>query len=537
MRAFEKLYADIYSAPKKDPNHEQLEKEAESWFSQIRAEYSEAIGERKWAEIDPTVDRSKIVEELRKTKNTAPGDDGIYYCHLKNLPASALDYLATIYENTTRCCYFPSMWKNGLTVLIQKPGKDPSYTSNYRPITLLVALGKVLERVINRKLSDYLEREQIIPESQAGFRVGRSTQDQLFKLSQDAATAVKNGTVTIASFFDVHKSYDKVWIEGLALKMHKARIPQPMIALLVDYLCNRIIRLKVGETMSSPIGLECGLPQGSIIAPALHNIWVHDIPTPPAPPPGLGLGLGLVNTKMSQFADDIATWSNAENARVARTRLQKFNDSISKWCKRWKIKLSTEKTQVIGFTRDKGLDTDQVYQVIDGTRINHQEKVTFLGISLDSNMSWRSQSSSLQTRLKQRIGVFASITGSVNFPRASNEVSIAILKAMIEPLVYYAPVVLCARSKFMFEQQDKLLAQAGRLALHIPKTISRKYVQDKTNISPSQERTLKLAVQYLSDPKRSSSVKAAFKQAVKQKSGTRPRTITPGSAISVYISK
>lgn len=528
---FKNLYEEIFRAPDTDPTNLNLETQAAECFSQIRAKYAGRIGEHEWTEIDPVVTRPKIVDELRRTKNTAPGDDGIHYHHIRNLPISALDYLAEIYEKCIRCCYFPTKWKSGVTALIQKPGKDPSSAANYRPITLLVALGKVLERVVNRKLTAYLEEHHTIPETQAGFRVGRSTQDQLFKLCQDVTTAINNDMTTIASFFDVEKSYDKVWKEGLSLKMVAAKIPEPMIALLVDYLCNRKIRLKVGKTLSSPISLHCGLPQGSILAPSLHNVWVHDIPRPPEPMARL---FGA-HVRLSQFADDIATWSTARNVRDARNQLQIYNNKITKWCRSWKIKLSPAKSKVIGFTKDRKLNRDLIYQVIDDTKIEHEDQVTFLGITLDYNMSWKSHSASLQKKLKQRVGTFAAITGSVNHPRADNEMSITILKAMIEPVVYYAPSVLCARSKKSFEQQDKLLAQAGRLALHIPKTIGRKYVQENASISPSHDRTLKLAHQYLSDNKRSSSVKESFQKAVAKIPTKRTRVITPGEAISTYI--
>lgn len=69
--------------------------------------------------------------------------------------------------------------------------------------------------------------------------------------------------------------------------------------------------------------------------------------------------------------------------------------------------------------------------------MKHEDQATFLGILFVSNMSWKSQSSVVQTRLKQRTGLFAEITGSVKHPRANNEISLKILHAMIEPVMYY----------------------------------------------------------------------------------------------------
>ena len=137
----------------------------------------------------------------------------------------------------------------------------------------------------------------------------------------------------------------------------------------------------------------------------------------------------------------------------------------------------------------------------------------------------------LVKKLKQRVGLFASITGTIHHPRANNELSLKIMKAMIEPVIYYAPSALCSRPQKYFEDQDKFLAKAGRLALHIPKTIGRKYVQENASISPSKERTLELALQYITNDKRSPSVKESFEKSKPRNPPGARHQKTPGEAI------
>ena len=95
---------------------------------------------------------------------------------------------------------------------------------------------------------------------------------------------------------------------------------------------------------------------------------------------------------------------------------------------------------------------------------------------------------------------------------------------MIEPVVYYAPAVLCARTDSAFEKQDKLLARAARLALHIPKTISINYVQKRANITPSKDRTMQLAIKYLGDSKRSQSVKDMYQQGMRRETSQEDKS-------------
>lgn len=524
--AFQELYRGIYQRPEANPQYLQIEEDANSYYSHLRDRYSSEIAEHCWREISPTVGRSDVTRELKKTKDTAPGSDGISYAHLKNLPVCAYDYLAKIFECSIKSCYFPTDWKSGLVKLIPKTGKDHSSVLNYRPITLLVTLGKVFERIIKSKLNPFIESNNILPESQAGFRQARSTQDQLFKLAQDAAESVNTGGITIASFFDVQKAYDKVWLQGLALKMRNCGIPETMTALLMDYASNRTIHIKLNNSLSDSVCMHCGLAQGSIINPILHNIWVSDIPQPGQAPSEQR----HTKIKLSQFADDIATWVNARKTSVARSVLQEYNDTILEYCRKWKITLSPGKTQVIGFGDQKYMRKEEVFQVIEDQSVNHSDSITFLGIQFDSDMTWRSHSEALRTRLKQRIGLFPSITGSVRHPRADNKLCLRILKSMIVPLIYYAPTVLCARTKHHFEQQDQLIARAARLALHIPRTIGRPYVQSRAGIQCSQERTRELARKYLTDPRRSISLKEAYKKAVVHVP-TRTTIMTPGQAL------
>ena len=95
--------------------------------------------------------------------------------------------------------------------------------------------------------TSYNERNNIIPDSQSGFRANRSTQDQLFRLINDAATSIGKGEHTMVTCFDIEKAYDKIWREGLALKLKMIKLPETLIALILDFLSNRQIQLKVND--------------------------------------------------------------------------------------------------------------------------------------------------------------------------------------------------------------------------------------------------------------------------------------------------
>lgn len=496
LQIFERHYQEIFRAYERDPNN-QLETMAYQYEHELVDKYSD-VKVRPWPpEIDICISRSHLVHILNRVKNTSPGEDEIYYWHIKNLPCDGLDYLAILYQTCLESCYFPVKWKKGRVTLLQKPGKDHSHAKNYRPITLLPALGKIFERLIGEIIVKYTDERGIIPETQSGYRKFHSTQDQLYRLSEDASRSVVNGSVTIATCFDVEKAFDRLWKEGLSLKLQSANLPEPMIATLINYLSNRSVEIKIEDLISKPISLGTGTPQGSCLSGLIWNLWLHDIPQPdPAE-----------NVHLSQYADDIASWANASDHLTARHQLQKYNNKLVNWCEKWKLQLSASKTQVIAFTKKKKLRRNFVFQQIGTSKVVHSDKVTFLGVTFDYNMSWNSHSDMLQKKLKQRIKMFAGITGTRRYPRADSRTSLKILKSMIEPLLYYAPTATCAKPDRHFKNQDTLILRAARLSLHLPSTVTREYVVSKANLLPSNERTKTLARNYIQNENRSILVK------------------------------
>lgn len=239
-------------------------------------------------------------------------------------------------------------------ILLPKPNKDLTNTKSYRPLTMLPAIGKSFERVINEDLSDVLETNQKLPETQSGFRKKRSTQDPLFKIAQDGTTAKNLGQVLIATLFDIEKAFDKMWIQAAILKMRNIGIAEHTIALLQSYLTNRTIQLKINKTYSDPITLRAGTPQGGVLSPTIFGIWVGDIPKPSK------------KERLSQYADDIGTWSRGRNEVTVREQLQKYNNKMTSWCRKSRISLSAAKTQVTAISKKDVQNPNSIYQVIDG---------------------------------------------------------------------------------------------------------------------------------------------------------------------------
>ena len=144
----------------------------------------------------------------------------------------------------------------------------------------------------------------------------------------------------VAAFLDVEKAFDNVWNNGLRYKTFMLDLPTKMTRGLSDFLVGRVIQVNVNGFLSDKISFAAGVPQGSVLSPLLFLIYVSDLPKPHH----------RQNSK-SQFVDGTALWAASKNVQFAAKLLRKDLRKLAKWCAKWRIKLSPEKTKVIIFSR------------------------------------------------------------------------------------------------------------------------------------------------------------------------------------------
>ncbi|PIK52472.1 hypothetical protein BSL78_10630 [Apostichopus japonicus] len=308
---------------------------------------------------------------LKHASNTSPGRDGIQYLHLKAAPPILLEALSMIYTASFKIGHIPKIWKSATTIVIPKPGKDHKHPGSYRPISLLPVLGKCLEKIIARRLYKFIEDYNIIPDSQAGIRRNRSTTDQLFHFLQHTSTHRTKGHHTIAAFFDAEKAFDRMWHEGLLLKLRKYNLPTKLTRWIASFLSHRTTNFKIGSSFSSPLHITTGTPQGSTISPILYTMYVGDIPQPENR-----------FTQISQYADDIAIWTSHINPVRTEEYLQQYINRINQWCHDWRLELNPKKSQILYIAKHNRLRR-QPYLTLNNAIIPVTNQVRFLGIHID----------------------------------------------------------------------------------------------------------------------------------------------------------
>ena len=145
-------------------------------------------------EHEDAITREDLNRSFKEAKfRKASGDDDIPHEFLKNLGEKARKYILHMYNRTWNGEEVPQKWRRAVIKPLLKDGKDPSWTTSYRPISLTACLGKNLEKIIADRLNGYLEENNLLNANQAGFRSERCTADQVLKLVQTATDAQQRG--------------------------------------------------------------------------------------------------------------------------------------------------------------------------------------------------------------------------------------------------------------------------------------------------------------------------------------------------------
>ena len=261
--------------------------------------------------------------------------------------------------------------------MLVKPDKPPSQTTSYQPISLLGAIMKRFERVIEKRLQKHLEGNAFFSKYQSDFKKSKSTNDHLFRLSQTVMESFNQGEHVILAFLDAEKAFDNVWHNGLRYEIYQLHLPTKLCRWLSDFLVGRVIQVQTEGFLSPKVYPKAGVPQGLNLSPLLFLIYVNDMPNP-----------SHHQTDKSQFADDAGQLTVSKNIDLAVEYLQRDLDKLARWCAKWRIKPSPEKTKVIVFYKSRTAIRAESALSLYGDLLSYYPHIKFLGITFDNRMTF-----------------------------------------------------------------------------------------------------------------------------------------------------
>jgi len=323
-------------------------------------------------------DLDKALSKMKR--KGAPGPDDIPPSFLKELGPIAKTLLLSVFNESFRLAECPQIWRTAIIIPLLKAGKPPGALKSYRPVSLTSCVVKLMERMMAERIYHVMEGSDKFSKMQAGFRRGRSCEDQILKITQ----AIENGfnqkkmERSVLVLLDYSSAFDTVWRQKLLLSMDEFGIPKQMIRWVASFLNNRQAKVRFGGSMSRSRCMRQGLPQGSVLSPLLFIMYINNLASIL---PG--------SETICMFADDVGILVTRRSAAEAERDAQKLVDAVVAWSKEWKLTLNSSKSEVATFTTS----TKEVNRWIPDIRINGEaipfaKNPRLLGVYLDCMLSF-----------------------------------------------------------------------------------------------------------------------------------------------------
>ena len=239
--------------------------------------------------------------------------------------------LTMIFTKCVGTGIFPNAWKYANVQPIHKK-QNRQIISNYRPISLLPICGKILEKIIFDQVYSFLNSNNLISSNQSGFRPGDSTIFQLLSITSNIYESFEKYDETRAVFLDISKAFDKVWHEGMILKLKCNGISGNLLKFFEDYFLNRFQRVVLNGTTSHWQRLNAGVPQGSVLGPLLFLVYINDL-------------TDNISSHMLLFADDSSLFTAVNGVEHTHQKLVKDLHTVTEWAHQWKMEFNPDITK------------------------------------------------------------------------------------------------------------------------------------------------------------------------------------------------
>ena len=400
--------------------------DAKAHNRKVNRDIKEALSNQPAASnLSGPITTEQLMDAILTLKNgKAPGIDMVHSEFLSNMGLQAIAWLRLFLSNCIDTLTIPAVWRKAKVVAILKPKKPSDDAKSYRPISLLCMTFKLMERIILARINDIVELH--LPHAQAGFRRGRSTTDQVSRLVHDIEAAFqrkeKFGTVLI----DLTAAYDTVWHRGLYLKLLNLIPDVKLVKFIMTLLQNRSFYVETSSgDRSRRRNLRNGLPQGSVLAPILFNIYTYDIP-----PTASGQYI---------YADDTALGFAGKTYEEIQLSLEPDLLTMCRYFQQWHLKLSEPKTICSIFHLANRLAGKKLVIKLHGAALRFEPTPTYLGVMLDRSLTFGPHLQMVAVKASKRVNLIRKLAGS-NWGAGFTTLRTSTLALVYSAAEYAAPV-------------------------------------------------------------------------------------------------
>ncbi|KAK3872353.1 hypothetical protein Pcinc_022570 [Petrolisthes cinctipes] len=322
-----------------------------------------------------TINTTDIIDAIKTlSNNSAAGPDHIPAIFLKRCGGMVAKPLLIFYQNSLATGIVPQLLRSAKITPVFKGGSRDE-AKNYRPIALTSHIIKVLEKIITKKITTYLEDSNKMNDGQHGFRRGRSCLSQLLAHYDRLITSLELNTMIDVVYLDFSKAFDKVDHGVLLHKLRNLGISGQLGLWVSAFLTNRTQFVAVSGAMSSVSSVLSGVPQGSVLGPLLFLVHIHDIDS------------NITNSTVTSFADDTRI-TKVINTNEDAVLLQNDLEEIYEWANINNMKFNNNKFDHLRYSTTPTQIPNASYEAPDGSIIATQPYVRDLGVCLSNDATF-----------------------------------------------------------------------------------------------------------------------------------------------------
>ena len=398
------------------------------------------------------------LEELRRIVFSMPNkassiDDDLPIYAIKIAFPVIGRILLQIINNSIVTESVPNRWKRAVIIPLHKKG-DKSDPSNYRPITNVPTICKIIEKVVHHQLNQYLTSHHLYAQDQHGFRHNHSTSTALISVTDQILWGMDAGEVTLLSLIDLSKGFDVVGHEALLTSLQQLQVAPGWFR---SYLQNHSQQVKLSDgSLSSSKDITVGTFQGSSLGPLLFNVATNQLSA------YIPSELNGFRVSITRFADDtqVAVTGPRHQLKQLEETMEELLDLMTSWFLQNSMKVNASKTELIMFGSRQSLQhiCDLPAVKFMGETLHPSPKVKNLGVIMDSAMTWAPH---IDGVVEKCTGI---LIGILHLKQVlPKHLLIKIVEALVLSHIRYAFQVFGNASKTQLSKINKVIRFAARV--------------------------------------------------------------------------
>lgn len=336
---------------------------------------------------------NKMLSSLDISKST--GLDEIGPRFLKLSAASIYPVIHHILNLSISQSIFPDVWKSAKVNPLFKSGSKHD-VNNYRPISVLPTLSKLLEKHVHDSIMTYLNHYKLIAQAQSGFRKNHSCETALVHIIDKWLQAINDGCIVGVVLVDFKKAFDLVDHNILLQKLTLYKCSKRTLNWFKSYLFDRKQSVNLNGVMSSERNITCGVPQGSILGPLLFLLFINDLP--------LYISDDISYTDM--YADDTTIHNIHRSIDTVQRNLQTCLNNLENWCKLNGMILNTDKTKALLITtphKRARLTNNSLSLTFKNVFLKSSKGEKLLGVNINENLTWNDHINRIRKKLSTNL--------------------------------------------------------------------------------------------------------------------------------------